>query len=260
MNGEETAKDILLTNINPDSIDTIQVSRKSGDILFKKEKNKWFMQKPYHLLANPVRINSMLELLKVHSHTQLNKKDVELNRLKLDAPEVSIRFNKLRIDFGDTSPLDEQRYVLVDDNVHLINDSLYPQLTASATFFLNNALLPQDSKITAITFPNHTLKQQDGVWKLEPETNLSGDDIIRMVAAWQKLEAISVRAYKKGESSGTIKIEMKNHDPIDFIIVSPPPQLILAREDIGIQYHISGYDTDRLFPEKANPDKPPARH
>lgn len=257
-NGEQAKKEILLTGINPENINTIQISRKTGDIVFKKENNKWHMQSPYYLLANPVRINSMLRLLQAHSYTQINKKDVDLNQFKLNEPDVSIRFNTLQIDFGDTSPLNEQRYVMVNDTIHLINDSLYPQLKTSATFFLSNTLLQPGSEITAISFPDYSLRRNDGVWKLEPESEISGDDIIRMVEAWQKLEAVSIRPYEKGESSGTIKIEMKNHDPISFTIVSPPPQLILARPDLDIQYHISGYDSEQLFPEKSPAEKPPA--
>lgn len=257
-NNGETKKEVLLTNVKPETIDTIKITRPSGEILFKKENGKWFMQSPYHLLANPARISAMLGLLGKQSYTQLNIKDIEPERFKLDKPAVSIQFNKLLINFGDSSPLNkDQRYVMVNDTVHLIADNLYPQLQTTATFFLNNALLEPGSEITAITFPDYTLKRQDSVWKLEPEAGMTGDDIIRMVEAWKKLEAISVRPYNNNKPSGTIKIEMKNHDPLEFAIVSPPPQLILARPELGIQYHISGFDTKLLFPEdKPASDKP----
>ena len=245
---EETTKDVLLSDIDPTSVNTIQISRKqTGNIIFKKENDKWLMQSPYQLSANPVRINTMLGLLRAHSYTRFNKEEVELERFMLDAPEVSIQFNEIKIDFGDTSPLGKQRYVLVNDTVHLINDSLYQQLQTPATFFLKGRLLESGSEITAITFPDYSLKKQEGIWKLEPDTGISGDDIVSLINAWQQLEAISIQEYENGESSGVIKIELDNHAAIEFVIVSQPPQLVLARPELGIQYHISGYDADKLF-------------
>ena len=257
-NDEEPTDDVILTDIDSQNVHTIEVTRnQSNNILFKKEAGTWFMQSPYHLPANPVRINTILGLLRAHSYTQFDKNEPELHRFKLDMPEVSIRFNDLQIDFGDTSPLGEQRYVLTNNTVHMINDSLFQQLKAPATFFLDNSLLHPGSEITAITFPDYAITQQNGVWKIAPETSVSGDDIVKLVEAWKFLGAVSISSYEPGEEpSGTIKVESANHDAVVFAIISPPPQLILARTDLGIQYHISGDDSEKLFLQPKTSQEP----
>lgn len=245
---EPVVKEVPLTGIDPARVKTILIDRKqSGEIRFSKVANKWQMQSPYQLPANEFRIDTMLKLLQAHSYTEFNKTDVDLGRFLLEAPELAIQFNDTRIEFGDTSPLAEQRYVLVDNKVHLINDSLYEQLQAPATFFLNTRLLPEGSKITSINFPDYSINMESGVWSVSPQTGFSADKLVAIVNAWQTLDAISISEYRATDKTESIHIDAGAAGAFDFNIVSPLPKLVLARPDIGIQYHISGYDTKRLF-------------
>ena len=245
---ETVAKEIPLTGIDPASVNTILIERKqSNEVRFRKIDNKWQMQSPYQLPANKFRINTMLKLLQAHSYTEFNKVDVDLRRFLLEDPELAIQFNNTRIGFGDTSPLDKQRYVLVNNKVHLINDSLYEQLQAPATFFLNTRLLPEGSKITAINFPGYSISMETGVWSVSPQTGISADKLVAIVNAWQTLDAISLGEYQATDKTDSIRIDAGPAGVFDFIVVSPQPKMVLARPDIGIQYYISGYDTKRLF-------------
>jgi hypothetical protein len=248
LNDKTTEPDIQLTDLEPASINTIKIIRSTADeILFQKEGGKWWMHEPYHLPANEFRINTLLRLSGAHSYTRFRKNEVELERFLLDEPVVSVEFDNTRIDFGDTSPLGEQRYVLVNDAVHLINDSLYQQLQTPATFFLSTKLLPENAGIKAINLPGYRLSQHDGIWEAVPQLDYSADNITTLIHAWRSADAISIRAYEDGENSGTIRIELEDGNIIEFIIVTPPPQLVLARSDIGLQYHISGNDAEQLF-------------
>lgn len=241
-------EDVILTDLDPLAVKTITILRAdSDDIRFSKEGDTWMMQSPYALPANPVRIHTMLGLLQAHSYTQLDKNEVELHRLALDKPVVSIRFNDTQIDFGDSSPLGKQRYVRVADTVHLVNDSLYEQLQTPATFFLSNRLLPKAGKIAAIIFPDETLRWQDERWQLAPSRDISADDMARVVNAWQQAEAVSVREFEETEQHGNIRIEFQDGEPLEFAIVTPPPALVLARPDIGLQYHMSSYEAKQMF-------------
>lgn len=245
---DSVTPDVVLTTIDPASVTDIRIIRNENDeIAFSRQEDKWMMQKPYLLPANKFRIDTVLKLLKAHSYTQFDTKKIELERFLLKSPRVSVLFNNARIDFGDTSPLGEQRYVLLDNTVHLINDSLYEQLQTPATFFISPRLLPDDADITALQLPEHQLRKINDKWTIEPADNISADKIIELVSAWKSVEAITVRTIEEKEISGTIRIELAQGDPIEFAIVSAPPQLTLARPEFGIQYHISSYDAEQLF-------------
>ena len=258
LNDKTSEEDVLLTGLDITSINKIKITRSTtGEILFQKENGKWWMQEPYHLPANEFRINTMLNLPGAHSYTQFSKDEVELERFLLNEPAVSIEFNDARIDFGDTSPLGDHRYVLVNDTVHLINDSLYQQLQTPATFFLSTKLLPEDKEIKSIQFPDYTISKQEGKWNVEPEQDASSDDVIKLVHAWRMASAISIRDIEAGDNTGTVRVELEDGTSIEFFILNPLPQLILARTDTGLQYHISSYDAENLFLQQITNHEPP---
>ena len=240
--------DLQLTSIAPDTINKIRIIRNGqDDIRFEKQSGRWIMQSPYRLRASDVRINTMLKLLGAHSYAQFNRKDIQLSRFLLDKPQVSIEFNGARIDFGDTSPLEDRRYVRYHDMVHIINDVLFQQLQAPAYYFLNTRLLPEDATITAILLPGHAIRRHQGVWTVEPADHIKADRIVELANAWRNADAIFVSKYEDTAQHDSVKIEMEKNNAIEFMIVHEPPQLVLARPDLGIQYHLGDYDGGRMF-------------
>jgi hypothetical protein len=247
--GRERNKEIIepavtLTDIQPDSIHLIHIERHDlDDIIFQKQGNSWVMQSPFKLPANPSRINVMLNLLQAHSYDRFSAPDNDLTPYMLAVPAVSIVLDDTRIAFGDTNPLEEKlRYVLVKDTVHIINAGLFNQLQASATFFLDAKLIPPAASIKAIQLPDLNIENTE-------DDTLSGAQH-QIINAWEQVESISLRKYEEIEAIDTIKIELETGELIEFVIVSNRPNLILARPERGIQYHISNTVSDNLFPAK----------
>ncbi len=239
---EVIEQDITLTNIDPENIHVIRIERRDlDDIIFQKQGDHWNMQSPFNLPANHSRMELMLKLLQAHSYDHFSAADNDLSPFMLAIPAISIILNDTRIAFGDTNPLEEKlRYVLVKDTVHIINDSLFHQLQTSATFFLDLKLLPRDARVKAIQLPEPGIENDEGV-KLS-------DTHYKILNAWDQAESISVRKYEEIAPIDTIKLELSRGEIIAFVITSDRPNLILARPDKGIQYHISSTVADRLFP------------
>jgi len=239
---EIVEEEITLTGIDPTSIHVIQIERQGLDnIIFQKQDDHWDMQSPFNLPANPSRIKVMLKLLQAHSYDHFSAADNDLTPFMLAVPAVSIILNDTRIAFGDTNPLENKlRYVLIKDTVHIINDSLFHQLQTSATFFLDPKLIPPDATIKTIHLPEHTIDYTEN-----GKVSRAHHQIIN---AWKQMESVSVRKYEEMEAIDTIKLELTSGEIIEFNILSARPNLILARPDIGIQYHISSTVSDNLFP------------
>jgi len=246
-------QDIVLTSLDPNSINKIKIIRRDlEEIYFSKQGNQWMIQTPYEIAANNMRINTILKLLQAHSYTQLDSNDVELNRFLLDDPVVSIQFDDTKIDFGDTSPIgkDKLRYVLLNNIVHLINDSLYQQLLTNASFFISPKLIPEESNIKALHLLKHDILLVDGIWKIDPNMDIGTDDIIAVLNAWRNAEAITVRKFIRGDIKEKITIELDQTQAIEFLVVSPLPNLVLARPEFNVQYHISSYEAEKLYPKE----------
>ena len=243
--------DVTLTDIYPDSIHRIHIERRDlDDIIFQKQNDHWHMQSPFNLPANPSRINVMLKLLQAHSYDHFSAPDNDLTPYMLAVPAVSIVLNDKRIAFGDTNPPNKKlRYVLVKDTVHIINDSLFHQLQTSATFFLNQKLIPPGATIKAIHLPELTINNT-GNGKISEAHQ-------QIIKAWMHVESVYVGKYEEIEPIDTIKLELTSGEIIEFIILSARPNLILARPDTGIKYHIGNLDSDSLFPTKPKTESVP---
>lgn len=254
--GEENEKPEPLTRLQPDTIDTITIVRHGLDeIRFVNEGGEWMMQAPYHLPAHPVRIRQLLQLSSQASHTQLPVKDIDLSRFQLDEPQASVILNGTRIDFGDTHPLNENRYVRIDETVHLIDDSLFQQLRTSPAFYLDNRLFPGDREVIGINLPGLALQNFDGVWTTGAAGAESDVDAAQLAQSWKDVRAVTVQRYEPAEPYGQVSFEFSEGEPLVFELVGDPTKPVLARTDLGIQYHLSGYDKERLFPHEKEEDK-----
>jgi hypothetical protein len=247
-----------LTDIDPDSIQNIRVEQRDQEpVTLIKQEDRWSMTSPYQVPANNARVKAILRLLTVQSHAQLAVNDKDLVRFKLDPPQLTLRLDEYVFLFGDTEALDERRYVLSDNTVHLINDTLYPQLISVATVFIRPRLLPDDIEIISLQLPGHNLQLNAGNWSIEPAENVDVETLPDLIKAWQQAAAITISSYEQNEHSGEIQIHLKDGEQILFQIISMPPRAILARPDLGIQYHLDSYTAKQLFvPEIKTEDKP----
>ena len=188
-----------------------------------------------------------MRLLNAESHTRFAAVPQELGKYGLDEPSPRVILDGTEVVFGDTDPLKNRRYVLVDGTVHLINDTFYQHVTSSQTAYVDKILLPGNPAIAALTLPDLSLtKGEDGAWRAKPEA-ASADALTGLVEEWRHAQALEVEPYAGAAFQDTIRIALENGDQIDFAVVERTPDLVLARRDWGIQYRLSSQTARRLL-------------
>jgi uncharacterized protein DUF4340 len=240
---------IRVSNIEQNNIVQIKVLRKDlDDFEFNKNNNIWSLDRPQQFIANSARINAMLRILKAESFAQLNPEEVDLDQLGLSEPNVVMKLNDYEFKFGNTDAIDQRRYVLFDKTIYLTNDFLYQQLMTNAAFFANPKLIPENFLIESIQFPENKISQIDGVWKLEKLMDISPDQLKRIIFNWNNAVAISAEQYQPADNNESIiKITSTDHKSILFLLISNDPHLVLARKDLGIQFHMGSDETNKLL-------------
>jgi uncharacterized protein DUF4340 len=237
-----------LSTIDQKDIVQIKVLRRDlDDFIFNKQIEAWHMSSPQQFLANNARINAMLRMLNVESHGQLDPKEVDLDNFGLSAPTVVMKLNDHEFKFGITDVIDQRRYVLFNGTIHLTNDFLYNQLMTNAAFFADNKLLPKNTEIVSIEYPENKLELNNDQWHTNPLLDISPDQLKRTVFNWKNASALSINKYEPSEAKPIITITTRKKESIKFDIISNEPPLILGRKDIGLQYNMATGETGKLL-------------
>lgn len=231
-----------LTDLDPAAINRIRIVDRDGPtIVLARKDGRWRIEEPIQLPANGFRIDSLLRLTGEASYGQLEVAEIDLAELGLDTPRIRLYLNDREFAFGTTEPIDGRRYVRTGDIVHLITDRYFHIMTAGPTDLVNQHLLPADSRITEITTPDWRLARAEDKWVLTPERpGLSADAANMVVDNWRQAQAVWIQPYEQSEAKGRIVVRLEGEEqPLQFDILAQEPELVLARPDAGVQYHLA---------------------
>jgi len=248
---EQPKENPRLLSLERDAVKQIRIERQGQETveLSRDEQGNWQLLKPLAIAASEFRLSSLLRITEQKSLGSYPADAERLTRFGLDKPRVTLTLNDTtRIAFGNSTPLDQRRYVQVGDRVHLISDSLYYHLIGSYTTFIRQELLPEGSDISALTLPGLTVQWQEKQWQVEPKPeNYSADQVTKLLDAWKLASAVEVKPYD-GKEGETITLQLKGQEqPLTFLLTARSPDLVLARPDLGIEYHLADSSADELL-------------
>lgn len=256
----EPGKDIAaipptLTNLKKNSINHIKISRNQSDmgeqeLVFKKTAKGWLMLKPYQLMANTFRIESILEILSTPSLSQNDLTNLDQSKFGLNKPPATITFNnETSIIFGHNKSLNNNRYVNIGSTLNMIADTFYYQLAAKAESYISHDLLIKKSNIVKISLPNMLLEKEEGKWQVTPAADdLSADSINQLISEWQLSQAYDINIVKlKAQIKPDISIQLNNDEIIRFIIEANKNSFNLINIDSGVRYILSADRKDKLL-------------
>lgn len=231
-----------ISGLNPETISSIRLTRLQAEPLaLDKRDGQWFIEHQPELPADDFQVNTLLSLPNSETDRHYPADTLDLKSMGLLPPQASAVLDNEKFDIGITDPLDKHRYVQAGTTVHLVSDRFQHLLNARFTNFVERRLLPADTVITGLLLPGLALRLgDDNHWLLQPEKpDISADTIRALISAWENSRALYVRDYD-GSSGEIIRIQLQNIDePIDLLLLTQEPEIILARPGWGIQYHLT---------------------
>jgi hypothetical protein len=223
------------------AIHTLHIDRpgQAALILQRQANDAWRMLSPITIEASGFRIESLLRISQLSSLGSFPATEANLADYRLAEPLVTLTLNdQYRLDFGGQTALDHRRYVRLDDTIHIVPDTLFYHLIGEPQGFIAHRLLPEGMRITAITLPGLRLVHEAGQWQAHPPEALrSVDQIQSLLDAWRHAGVIQVRPYD-GQEGPSIYIELEDAS-LKFLLTEHQGEPVLARPDLGIQYHLS---------------------
>ncbi|KPK40993.1 MAG: hypothetical protein AMJ69_00280 [Gammaproteobacteria bacterium SG8_47] len=234
-----------LTAVSADTVDRIDIERRGNDtISLRKRGEAWWIESPFGvaLSANALRVKSLLEISDTVSQSSFPAGGKDLKPFGLSEPEIILRLPGASFAFGNTDALNGWRYVLSENTVHLIADTLYWFLSADSATFVGRQLLPEHATLTALQLPQLRLEQVAGRWSVEPPMpNVSADAIQALLESWRRAQALVVEKAEPHSTGETIRVTLKEADaPLEFVLIETEPDVVLVRPDVGLRYRLPG--------------------
>ena len=241
----EHAPQPLTTLLAPDEAIGIHIDRITRDPLsFIKRDDRWYLMRDgQELPASVFQVQALLRLLETTSTSRYPADSVDLESLGLEPPQATVIFDDVEILFGNTEPLKNNRYALIDETVHLIGDRYQHLVNADWTNFVERKLVPADKILRTLQLPDMTLTFTDmKQWQLSPgKPDVSADAIQQLLDHWKNASALYARRYDGSKSDESITLEFSDMpETLTFKVISHSPELVLARPDWGIQYYFPG--------------------
>jgi len=228
-----------LTSIRTSDINSIRIHHNNNEtILVINDSQHWGITQPISIAANDFRINSLLKLLSAPVHSQYSTDEISLSDTGLSNSSTNISFDDQTISFGINNAATNLRYVRLNNTVFTIEDVYYPLLSSNFSTLASLDLVPKSSRIEKLILKNLTLSQNDnGLWQSNNE--ITADNINKILDDWRSTQAFGVHEYLKRNELGEVFIYLADlAEPITYTITDTDPWLILARPELGIEYHL----------------------
>jgi len=252
----------IITGLAAEDVVSITVTREPhARLTFTREATGWrLFTGKYNLPAAEYQVSALLRLLDTTAGPGYDARDLALAQLGLDPPQATLTFNDREIRIGGTGALDERRYVQVDNEVFLLPDQFQHLVNAEPASFVARRLLAGRGAIERLELPDLTLaRAANGHWQPEPaDDRATADALQQLIDNWQNASALYVSTYDGGTTDEQVTIHTTGQEePLVLQVVSHAPDLVLARADWGVQYHLSSSLEGSLFalpePEEAEP-------
>lgn len=239
---------VAISELDTGKVQTIRLQRRGHEAVeIGRQADGWQLLQPFAMQADDNRAQSLLLLAALASQQRFAAIDMNLTRYGLE-PEASVLYlDDERFVIGDEHPMLAQRYVLHRDYVHLIPDTLQQELILPSSQFADGRLLPVSERPQRILLPDRVLTLVAGEWQAEPA--LEERSPAAAANAWRTAYARAVRPHDEftTEYFGVIEVEYEHLEPIRLHILSPVPNVVLARPQLGVEYELDADQIRRLL-------------
>ncbi len=239
--------EIRLSALKASEVDRIKLDLGSGaPILLERAPAGWQLTAPLAMRADDFQVQRLLAILDATAKERFPA--TGLARFDLNEPYARVTFNRQSFSFGAVNQMSREQYVLTQDGVHLVDLRHAAALPKDALQLASKQLFAADEAPLAFEAQDFSLVLLDGKWQLTPaRADASADDINRWVDEWKLATASAVRPASGRKPESMLKVKLKNGQQTTLAILQREPELILARGDRALEYHIAAEVGKRLL-------------
>lgn len=223
-------------------------------VVLEKKDAAWRLTAPFAARADDFQVGRMLSILDARAAVRYPA--TELARYGLDRPVARLAVDDEGFSFGGLNKMTREQYVQKGDAVYVLPLAPGASLPRDAEALVSRALLSADEVPLRFALPGFSVTLADGAWRVEPARNdASADERVAWVDAWRHASAIRVTRHAGGAPSASISVMLKDGATLKLGVVDREPELVLLRDDEGLQYHFPAAVAKRLLSPPGEPRK-----
>lgn len=228
---------------------TLRVLRKGKTLAVLERRDsknsEWFMTEPLQGPADAFHIGRLLAVLDAKSAAPYTASAPELAKFELNAPQAELVINQQRFAFGAINTVTREQYLLTQDQVYPVELRFAAAIPNDAAALLRRSVLAPNDAPQRFEFATFTVSYDGKKWVTTPSTGeASQDDFNRWVAQWREGSALRVETGTKladqRKPEREISITLKDGRKLTLGIMQIEPELIVRREDLGLQFVFVG--------------------
>jgi hypothetical protein len=231
----------------PAQATAIRIERSGNPaIAIEKKGEIWRLTAPMSAEADPIQVQRLLAIRSARSPQRFPATGLE--RFELDRPRIQITIDDEVFVFGMVNAVSSEQYVLAQNAVFAIEPRYGRALQVDAMEFARKQLFSSSEVPLRFEMGTFSFSHSDGKWRLAPSTEpLSQDDLARWVENWRLASALRVAPLAPRPALGEVRIDLKSGGSVKLAILQSTPELVIAREDEGLQYHFPAAIAQRLL-------------
>lgn len=228
-----------ISSLRPQDIHTTIIETTDNKITLRNAGNQWVFETPVQWPANNLTIERLISIVTSESISRLSARETDLSTLGLQYPKVTLTLNNTHILFGGINNIGGRRYVMIDLAVYLLPDIHLHFMTQGIAGLIDRRLIPRSVKLKSLKLNGLNLrKNSNGVWQDSAAEKVETDQFSLLANNWQTLNAGQVKAFDKSTTPAqNIVATLEDGNKIIFSLMSVKPEIIIARPDLGVQYH-----------------------
>lgn len=229
-----------ITKLKPPDIERIAIQIDDDAFTLTRRATQWHIESPIEWPANNITLQRVLGITLSEAKSSLSVDEIDLATLGLEFPTAILTLNDTRFAFGATSNIGNRRYVMTGSTIYLMSDIHLHFFNQGLPALIDRRLVPRSLALQNLRLGKLNLsKTSNGSWQNDGEA-ISPDQLDSLIANWQTLEASSIKPYRKsGLSEGKITAGLEDGSKLEFLLMAISPEIVIARPDLGLQYHFS---------------------
>lgn len=241
-----------ITSLKLQDINRVTIQTADENINLTRANGQWQIVSPIQWLANNITIERIIGIASSETDSKLPASEIDLSTIGLQFPKAILSLNGTRIHFGATNQIGARRYLLVHSTVFLLPDRHLPFITSGMNGLIDQRLLPRALALSRLQIgPLKITQTKNGGW--QDDNTSSPDQLNSLIGNWQTLPASRIRAFqKKAAPLQKITAGLDNGNKVEFFLMSIKPEIIIARPDLGLQYHFKQDHYYNLLAVKKN--------